>query len=116
MTKIHVASQKQIIKTPYFKITEEHVRIGDQKDVYYSFHRVPTVKVFPITSNHEIYLISEYRFLYKKRCLASVAGHVDEGESPLAAAIRELEEEIGLQANSWEQILKTELAGSSIKA
>lgn len=116
MTKIQVTSQHTIVKTPYVEIKKEKVKIGDTSSVYHTLYRAPAVMVFPLTESYEVYLISQYRYMFGKRLTEAVAGYIDKGESTLAAAKRELKEEIGLKASQWEELLRTELSASIIKA
>ncbi len=117
MTNVQVISSKTIVKAKYVEFKELRVLVGGKnKDKYYNLHRTPVSMVFPITDNYEVYLVSEYRLLYEKRVLGAVAGFIDTGETSLQAAKRELSEEAGITANHWEEILRTELAGSIVKA
>lgn len=116
MTNSKVTSQKTIIKTPFVEIKKEQVRSGDQEKEYYSVYRTPAVMVFPLTDSYEVYLISQYRYFYKSYVLEAVAGYIEKGESTLKAAKRELQEEAGLTASHWEELLRTDLAASIIKA
>src|SRR6185437_7183126 len=67
------------------------------------------------TDKKEMYLISQYRYTLKSNSLEAVAGFIDEGETPLQAAKRELKEETGMTASSWEEIGKLEIAGSVVR-
>lgn len=109
--------KKSIYKSKFFTVEQEEVFLPNGKKKNYDFvERIPTVIVFPITPEYELYLISEYRTLHKKRVIEAVAGHVDKGESPLEAAKRELKEEIGFSGVQWNQLAQIEVAGSVIKS
>ena len=54
--------------------------------------------------------------MFKKRILEAVSGHIDENETSIAAAKRELKEEIGMSASQWEEIARIQTAASVIKA
>lgn len=111
-----IVSQKSILKTALFELREDEILLptGTRKK-HMNMYRVPVVCVFPITESGDIYLLSQYRYLYGKTSLEEVAGHVDEGEEPLAAAKRELREEAGLIAKRWTLFTKVEHSGSVIK-
>lgn len=110
-------AKKSIYKSKFFTVEQEEILLPNGKKKKYDFvKRLPTVIVFPITSDYELYLISEYRTLHKKRVIEAVAGHVDSGENPLQTAKRELKEEIGLSGGEWSQLAQIEMAGSVIKS
>ncbi len=117
MDEYKVISQKKIYKTKLFEVREEELLLPNGKTRRYNtVERRPTVVVFPIGYSYELYLIYEYRYLFNKRILEAVAGHIDEGEMPLAAAKRELKEETGLSASQWEEITKVETSVSVIRS
>ncbi|WP_100010733.1 NUDIX hydrolase [Lentibacillus sediminis] len=53
------------------------------------------VAVIPITKDNKIVFVEQYRKPLEKSLIELPAGKLDEGESPLTAAVRELEEETG---------------------
>lgn len=58
------------------------------------------VCVVPIDENDNVYLVRQYRYPFGTTMLEIPAGKIDKGESPIDAARRELEEEIGMVADS----------------
>ena len=50
--------------------------------------------------NGYIYFVKQFRYPYQKTLLEIPAGKLNEGEDPKECAMRELEEETGLKANS----------------
>lgn len=72
-------------------------RTGDE----HAFHMldVPTcVKVIPVTDDGSIVLVEQYRQAVRRASLEFPAGVMEDGEDPIAAAMRELEEETGYRA------------------
>lgn len=53
------------------------------------------VAIIPITKDNKIVLVEQYRKPLERTLVEIPAGKLDENEQPLAAAIRELEEETG---------------------
>ena len=52
----------------------------------------------------KIPMVRQYRYAYGMELLELPAGKIDKGEKPYNAAIRELEEEVGLKAESLEEL------------
>jgi ADP-ribose pyrophosphatase len=53
---------------------------------------------------YEVIMIQQFRAPAEKELIELVAGIMDEGETPLEAAKRELREETGLEANNWVEL------------
>jgi 8-oxo-dGTP pyrophosphatase MutT (NUDIX family) len=87
-----------------------------RKASHYIVERVPVSVVFPITAHNQIYLIYQYRYLLGKKILEAVSGRIEKGESALKTARRELLEEAGISAGSFEELSKIELASSFFRA
>jgi 8-oxo-dGTP pyrophosphatase MutT (NUDIX family) len=63
------------------------------------------VGVVALTARHEVYLVGQYRFPLERYSWEIIEGAVEEDETPLEAAKRELKEEAGLTAASWTPLL-----------
>jgi ADP-ribose pyrophosphatase len=59
------------------------------------------VVVIALDDEGEVTLVKQYRHAIKRFLLEFPAGGVEPGEEPLAAARRELREEVGLEATTW---------------
>src|SRR4051794_37215030 len=58
------------------------------------------VNIVALTPDEQVVLVRQYRFGSQRTTLELAGGTVDPGEAPLAAAVRELREETGYQAES----------------
>ena len=59
------------------------------------------VVVAAIDADGHVYLVRQYRHPVRRYLLELPAGGLEPGEEPLAAAMRELREEVGLEAREW---------------
>jgi ADP-ribose pyrophosphatase len=60
--------------------------------------------VIPLLDNGDILLVSQYRYPYKKFVLEAPAGKLEPNENPLDCAKRELMEETGYRAETFEKL------------
>lgn len=66
-------------------------------------HHPQSVTIVPVDGD-EIVLVSQTRRGAGGRVVELPAGTIEDGESPAEAARRELAEECGLEASTWEQV------------
>jgi ADP-ribose diphosphatase len=59
------------------------------------------VVIAALDDDEQVWLVQQYRHPIGRFLLELPAGTLDEGEEPLAAAIRELREETGLEGKVW---------------
>lgn len=104
--------EKEIFNGKVVRLTVEPQTIN-QKVIEFEKVYLPTsVHIFVLTDKRKIRLVKEERWDHGKKFRDKVvAGMVDKGESPLSAAKRELEEELGLVANKWEEFLISKQEG-----
>lgn len=65
-----------------------------------------SVVVLPVLPDGRVLLIQQYRYAARQFLWELVAGRMDEGETPVEAAKRELKEETGYRAKSWRVFLE----------
>src|SRR3989344_4716503 len=113
MNKWKIKSQNIVFSQKLFKVKKQKILLPNGKEREYSIvERQPISVIFPISDKLELYLISQFRYLFDKKILEAVAGHIDEGETPLEAAKRELKEEkIELVKMSIENAIKKIMDG-----
>ncbi len=92
-----------IAETPRFDLIKEQVRLpnGKIKDFYLTKHNDSAV-IMPLTAEGKIVMLNEYRHPCREKILSLAGGHLEEGDSPLEAAERELKEETGYTADRFE--------------
>lgn len=101
------SSRNIVYSQKFFDVEEENLILPNGKSKKYgTVHRKPISTVFPLTEQNELYLISQYRHMFRQNILEAVSGHADEGEEAIDAAKRELTEETGLFAGNWRKILE----------
>jgi 8-oxo-dGTP pyrophosphatase MutT (NUDIX family) len=66
----------------------------------------PVVGIVPVTDDGQVYLVRQWRYPWRRNSWEIPAGHGELNEEPLQSAQRELAEEVGLQAASWESLGK----------
>ena len=74
---------------------------GTVIEPYYVMAEAEWVHIVPVHEDGRIVLVSQYRYPGRATCVEFPGGVVDAGESPAAAAPRELLEETGFQARDW---------------
>ncbi len=68
------------------------------------------VAIIPLLEDGRLVLVRQYRYAAGKVLLEIPAGTLDPGEDPLDCAVRELREETGYAASSWEGLLSCYMA------
>ncbi|HRN96419.1 MAG TPA: NUDIX hydrolase [Candidatus Levybacteria bacterium] len=102
-------SSKVVYTTPYFSISEDAViQPNGNPGTYYVIDFKPSVVIFPLTTDNQVYLISIYRYPTLTRSW-ELPGGGTENKDFLTDAKRELKEETGLQAKVWKKLGKLQV-------
>lgn len=100
--RIEVLAAETLLQGRIFDVVEETIRLPsglEQRLQLVDHHGAAAVAA--LTEAGELLLVRQYRHAAGEWMLEVPAGRLEEGEDPLAAARRELEEETGYRAADW---------------
>jgi len=101
---IHPLGDETLYEGSQFSARRGRYRHGDGEEVQREYvHRVAAAAIVAYDDEH-VWLVRQPREAIGQHTLELPAGKIDEGESPLQSATRELTEEIGHDAERWEEI------------
>lgn len=93
---------KEVHRDEWTRLRHDMVRWENGKQALFSvIERKAGATVLPITDDGRVVLVREFKYALGEYSLECVAGGIEEGEAPLAAAQRELAEEVGIVASAW---------------
>lgn len=103
-----------IYDNPWISLTEHKVITPAGKPGIYGKVHFKNIAIGIIAIDQEdcIYLVGQYRFVLDAYSWEIPEGGCPEGSDWLASAKRELKEETGIEAASWELILKLDVSNS----
>jgi len=93
---------KVVFSVPWFDIVVRGVEGSPAP--YYLLRTTDYVSVLAATLDGSLLLVRQYRPVVAARTLELPSGHVEKGETPEAAARRELAEETGYEAEKFEHL------------
>jgi 8-oxo-dGTP pyrophosphatase MutT (NUDIX family) len=97
-----VIATREIYRNPWIVVREDSVVRPDGRDgIFGIVEMLPGSTVLALTQTFEAYVVSEFKYGIDRHSIELISGGMDDNESPLAAAQRELREEIGLVASEW---------------
>jgi 8-oxo-dGTP pyrophosphatase MutT (NUDIX family) len=101
-------------ENPWIKITHEEVITPKGTDgIYGVVHFKNTaIGIVPIDHEGNTWLVKQSRYTLNQYTWEIPEGGCPAGEEPLRAAQRELEEEVGLKASSWQPLMTMHLSNS----
>jgi ADP-ribose pyrophosphatase len=100
-----LVDSKLIYANGWINVREDQViRPSGNRGVFGVVTMREGVTVLPITDNDEVFLAQEYKYAIGGQSVEIMSGGIEDGEKPLAAAKRELEEELGLAADRWQYL------------
>lgn len=97
-----ISESREIYRNPWISVREDRVlRADGTPGVFGVVEMKPGSSVLALDRNEDVFLIREFKFGVERETLELISGAIDEGESPLDAARRELREEAGVEARRW---------------
>lgn len=101
--KWKVLESKNLIHRPHLDAYREKVQLPNGKiyDEFYHLHFSPVVCIVAETKDGQLLMERQYRHAVQEVLTEIPAGIVEEGEEPLVAAKRELQEETGFGGGEW---------------
>jgi 8-oxo-dGTP pyrophosphatase MutT (NUDIX family) len=98
-------SQREVYRNPWLHVVEYSVRRPDgNPGIYGVVYPGDNVAIVALDAQDQVYLVGEFNFPLQRYEWMIPGGKVETSEDPLAAAQRELAEEVGLAADSWEPV------------
>lgn len=99
-------SSKYLVDSPFMRLRADEVELPDGTviDEYYVRESRGFVVAFAMTPDDRIVLVRQYRYGSDAIHLELPAGMLDGDEEPQDCAARELLEETGYEAPSWEKV------------
>lgn len=103
-----VIDEEYIFKRPWLTARKDKVKLPNGKvyDEYYVLSYPTWVNVIAETTDGLLILERQYRHAVREVSIGICAGCVEEGETPLEGAKRELKEETGYGGGEWTELLK----------
>jgi ADP-ribose pyrophosphatase len=80
------------------------IRPGGTEGFFGVVEMVEGSSVLALDAEDNVHLVREFKYALGRDSLEVISGGIDEGETPLAAAQRELQEEAGLVAGAWQEL------------
>lgn len=106
MTKPHgpwgIKSTQQIYRDPFVELTLDQVIRPDGDDgQHVVVHIKPGVCVIAVDEHRNVLLTKEFHYAVGRDSIEAVSGGVEANEEPDETAKRELQEELGIEAETW---------------
>jgi ADP-ribose pyrophosphatase len=96
---------RTVFRGKLLHVLDDAVRLPDGRSSAREYVRHPgAVMMLPLTGDGKVVLVRQYRYALKRHFIEIPAGKMEAGEDPLDTARRELREECGLEAASWQHL------------
>jgi len=99
--KAKVVRRRVLLAHPRFRVVEDEVAYHGRRFRYVFRPHGGVVHVVALTAKGDVVLVRQYRHPVRRILLELPAGKIDPGDTPVAAARRELMEETGYASKRW---------------
>lgn len=101
-------SSEYLFTNPWLTVRRDKVLLPTGRTIndFYVLEYPTWINVIAVTSSGEMVLVRQYRHALGRTNFEIVAGVVEKGEEPLAAARRELLEETGFGGGEWSELMQ----------
>jgi ADP-ribose pyrophosphatase len=100
-----IVSSQETYSCSLFRVTEDEAVDKTGWRIHRSvIHHPGSAVMMPVDAKNRVMLVRQYRLPADKYLWELPAGKIDEGETALQAAKRELVEETGLRAKKWKKL------------
>lgn len=102
-----VLSRTPLLERAFLRVHQDHVQLADGREIedFCVVESPDWAAVVCVTEDERVPLVRQYRHGLGQLSWELPAGALESGEEPLAGARRELLEETGFEAASWEPLL-----------
>ena len=109
-----IKAEKSVYENPWIQVSEFAVTNPSGKDGIYGKVHFKNIAVGVVVLDEEMHtwLVGQYRFPLQQYSWEIPEGGAPEGTDPLLTAHRELKEETGFTAQSWQHLLTMHLSNS----
>lgn len=101
-------------ENPWIRVTEQSAVAPTGRPALYGLvgFKNLALAILPIDETGEVVLVGQHRLPFADYSWEIPEGGGPRGEDPLAGARRELAEETGLEAQTWQEVLRVQLSNS----
>ena len=101
LKKWHQLTSKELFKNPWwtYKLDTFQIPEGASEEYHYVYTRGSSM-VVPVTSDGQVVLVNQYRYLCDRESLEFPCGSINEGHTYEQTALLELQEETGYRAGA----------------
>lgn len=103
--KMRITSSREVYRCNVFTVTEDEARDGGFEIKRSIVRHQGSAVMMAVDAKNRVLLVRQFRLPANGYLWELPAGRLDEGETPLRAAKRELIEETGYRARKWEKLV-----------